>query len=237
MNILYTACVMLFSLTLMGCDQAQSIANQDISNNAEIQKLVADPAQLTQMYGEVVHEGRVAEHVKIGGVKMSPDIMALNIVVPDKRDPMILSFICDRRMEAWALSHTLTKDGQGPKDVTEISILNYRKGLTTIREADETNPIWSTANGDNNIATGLMAITKLDPNSTVAIVLDRQGEDGYYDGEVWSYLLPVSQVTEQLKLVDLSICMKSALPANESPEIMYTSMDDVRKAAKAGQLR
>lgn len=237
MKIIYTVMVVFFSMVLMGCEQAQSTANQDLSNNMEVQKLISDPAQLTQMYGDVIHEGKVAEHVKIASVKLSPDAMAVNIVVADKYDPMILSFICDRRMGSWGLSHTLTKNGQEPSEATEISILNYREGLTEIREADETHPIWSTANGDTNIATGLTRITKLDPKSTVAIVLDRQGEDGYYDGEVWSYLLPVSQVVDRLKVIDLSICAKASLAEGESPEIIYTSIDDVRKAAKATQLR
>lgn len=233
MKKIYFAFIMVLSFVLIGCNKDDTNApNRDISQSEAVQKELNNPEQLDQLYGQVVHHGKVANVVKMQGVKMSPDMMAVNIVVPDKQDPMILSFLCDRRIGGWALSHSLNKDGMKPEGVTEISIMNYREGLTDIREGDEAAPIWSTANGDTNIAVGLMRIARLDPKSTVAIVLDRQKEDGYYDGEVWSYLLPVSQVASELKLIDLSICTKSPLPADESPEIIYTSIEEIRAAAR-----
>lgn len=237
MKKMYLIVVMVLGFMLAGCEKDEvRNPNRDVSNNSEVRKAFNDPAQMEQMYGKVIHEGKVASKVMVQGIKMSPTTAGVNLVVPDKANPMIISLICDSRMGTWAISHSLTVNGQAPREATEVSIMNYPNGITQIREADDTSPVFSTSNGDINIAEGLLKIAKLDPNSTVAIVLDRQGADGYYEGEAWSYLMPVGLLAEQLQRINLDICLKSPLQPDESPEIVYTSIDDIRKAAAKSSL-
>lgn len=237
MKKLFTIVMLMVVATLAGCDNKEigTGTNQDLTKAAKVIKYINSDNDINESYGKVVHNGKLANKVIVQGIQITPDMAGVNLVAGTRKDPMIISFICDSRAHMWGMTHNITVDGKEPEGVTEISIMNYREGLTEIREVDEEKPVFSTANGDTNIAEGLKRIGKLDPDSTVAIVLDREASDGYYDGVAWSFLMKVEDVVDGLRNVNLDVCSRSALPKDVSPEIIYTSTEQLRQGAKAMQ--
>jgi hypothetical protein len=221
--------VVISAFLISGCWEANKEigagSNKDYS--ASFEKHQAE--YTADVYGDVIHHGKLANKLTVIGFDLGPSISGVHIINRDKVDPMLITFVCDSRAGEWGVSHTLKdENGVGATDGEEISIMNYRKGVTDIREADERGVIFSTANGDGNLSKGLKAIGKLDPDSTVAFVIDKLAPDGTYVGYAWSRLINAKELATELKKVNLTNCDKATISAGDSPDIEYHSVEELR---------
>ena len=108
--------------------------------------------------------------------------------------------------------------------------MNYKKGLTEIREADDAvTPVFSTAEGNTDIHSALVKLGKLDQDSYITFTVEELGADQYSHSIGWSPLFRVGDVVNGLKKVDLSSC-KGAQP-DPNQYVAFTSNEDIRKAA------
>lgn len=225
--------VLTMSFILAGCwdKESKEIGGGTNDNKSSLFTKNISEADMDDAYGPVIHHAVIGKSLIIQGVDMGASISAVNII--DKSsNPSLLSIACDSRAGAWAVTHTYTDvNGQPATQGTDFAIMNYREGLTNIREVDERGVVFSTADGDTNIVKGLKKLTSLDPKSTVAFVIDRQDQNGEAVGYAWSPLFKVEDVIDGLKKIDLSNCARATSETTEPPEIIYHSIQELRELA------
>lgn len=204
--------------------------NTDLTNT-DLVKSTFDNNAKAEAFGKVLHEGVVAKDVLIQGNKIDDGITSINIISKGK-NPSIVTLVCESRSDTWAVAHnTYRADGTGVSDATDMSIMNYPKGVTTIREIDESrDPIFSTANGDKQIYQGLLKLQDLDPESTVAFTFEKQSAEGYSETEGWSALYKVKDIVKGLSKVALYDCKKASIDG-VGLEVQFVSNDQLRALA------
>lgn len=183
-----------FVFLLVGCDSSDS-SDVDLTKNQKAQSIIAE--QEVNSYGEIVHHGVVATELLIKRVKITADAHGYAFVLTDdKKNKTIVSLICDLRTNAAGFTHTIKNDeNYVPKGDFEISIMKYRPTVKDIREADDdTDPLFSTANGDTDFFSKLDEIKKLPDDTVLAFVIDKEDSEGYYNGIAWSPLFTVKQL-------------------------------------------
>lgn len=180
-------------------------------------------------YGDVVHSGTLATRPVISAARMADGVTAVYFINKDKVEPSVITLICTGRHRDWSVAHNVVDElGQGVGEATEISIMNYRKGVIDIRESDEVEkPVFSTAEGDMYIIGGLRNITKLDPESTIAFTLETVDDLGHSTTRGWSALFRVKDVVAGLKEVDLTDCEEAEI-GEYGVEIHYRSTEEIR---------
>lgn len=212
-----------------GEDEIGNGKNKDYSDIAAVSDAVAKESY----YGAILHHGKLASKPIINGAKVADGVTAVYFVNRDREVPSVIALVCEGRTNTWAIWHnTLDQDGQALDYATDVSIMNYRKGVVDIREKDETNPpVISTANGDMYVIEGLKKLIKLDPESTIAFTLETQNEVGESTTRGWSALYKVKDVVAALKKVDLNDCSKAEVGA-DGIEIQYQSTEEIKAAGR-----
>lgn len=222
------------AMTMTACNDEIGGGKNQGANKTQAE-YVRDPSTAEQLYGEVVHRATVApsEKVKILGQDLTADLSIVNIMVKGtvQNPGTMVILACDRRTQTWAFASNIYQDnGQGTENATEFSIMNYKKGLTEIRAADDAvTPFFSTAEGNTDIHSALVKLGKLDPESYITFTVEEVGDDQYSHSIGWSPLFKVDDIVKGLKKVDLSAC-KGAEP-DPTQVVAFTSNEDIRKAA------
>lgn len=231
MNKLFKVIALMVLVTLVGCNDNTAMGegtNKDrTARTAEL-----TPAQMDEAYGEVVHRGTIATKAVIEGNKLSEGVTSV-VFVNRNTQPSLVTFVCENRGNNWGVVHNTLSENGAVTDATEMSIMNYAKGVKDIREVDDSaNPVFSTANGDTNIYNGLMAIGKLDPESTIAFTFEKRDNEGNSITEGWSALFVVKDVVKALRSVNLADCKNAEIDPEQGPEIQYYSTSQLRAMAK-----
>lgn len=189
--------MVIFTFLLAGCDNKND--EVDLSGNKQVKSEVSKYTEVNP-YGEVLHHGDIAKKVVVKNMKMSDDIFATTIGVFGNKGKSGVSLICDLRSNATGIAHNIKNDdGYYPHGNMEISIMQYRPGVTDIRTADEDqDPVFSTANGDDEFLNGLAKAASLPKDTVLAFVIDKGDDDGVYHGIAWSPLFTVEQLVAAL---------------------------------------
>lgn len=216
---------------LVGCD------NKEIGEGSN-QKTSGHLSE--ENYGPIINKGIRVSDIKVIGRQLGDTGAAIDILDVNIEHPEMVTFVCDSRAGDWGLAHNINQPDGTPanlNDDSEIAIINYPAGTKDIRLYDKETVVFSTAQGDVDIAVGLKAIGKLDPNSVIAFVIDKE-QDGKTElaPYAWSHLYKVKDLISGLKKVDLSICSKSVLDENTPTMVQYTDPAHLIKLIKSGKL-
>lgn len=206
--------------------------NTDISQTAYVKSNLTEEAR-EKTFGKVLHKGVISKDVIIQGVRIDAGITAINFISRTK-PVSIVTLACESRSDSWDVAHnTYDAQGDGVEDATSVSIMNYPKGVSDIRELDEVRgPVFSTANGDEEIYKALLSLKDLDPESTVAFTFETEDAVGEAHAVGWSALFKVKDVVAGLKKVDLQDCKKAVLPQG-GLDIQFMSNESLRAIAAA----
>jgi hypothetical protein len=194
------SCIMLVVVFLLvGCDKSDD-GQVDLSKNAKVQsQLDAD-----KFYGKVLHKGVMADQLTVKNFKFQENLFGYTVGLKGKdTKPAAVVFVCDLRMKGAAISYSIVNDeGYVPKGKVDISIMEYGKDVTDIREADENrDPVFSTANGDNDYLAGLHKAASLPGDTILAFVIDKGTEDNMVEGIAWSPLFTAKQLDKAMSKV------------------------------------
>lgn len=186
--------VLMFTVFLLvGCDKKNE--EIDMSNNPAVKQELSKYSE-SDSYGEILHHGDIAKKIVIKNTKLGENVYTFAIgLISDSRKEGI-ALVCDIRSNEAILSHNIKNDeGHIPRGNLEISIMEYRPGVKDIREADEDqDPVFSTANGDDDFLKGLAKTKELPKDTVLAFVIDNPDQDGVYHGIAWSPLFTVEQL-------------------------------------------
>lgn len=193
----FIAVLMFTVFLLVGCDKKNE--EIDMSGNAQVKQNLSKYSE-SEAYGEVLHHGELAKRIGIKNVKMGDNIYTFAIGLAGDTRKEGVALVCDIRSNEAILTHNIKNDeGYIPRGNLEISIMQYRPGVKDIREADEDqDPVFSTANGDDDFLKGLTKAGKLPKDTVLAIVIDKADNDGNYHGIAWSPLFTVEQLLNAL---------------------------------------
>lgn len=207
--------------------------NKDVSSNTYFKEAVENEAAQQELYGELLHHGKVAVNPVIQGIDVSSTIGGVNFINRGtKANPgTIVGLACETRAGVWVMSHNIYDDrGNETSKATDFSIMNYRPGVTDIRESDEySGAYFSTANGDSDINKALRGLVKLNPESTIAFTVEQQDVEGYSRTIAWSPLFKVKDVLKGLKEVNLKKC-KNTEPGADGV-VQFISTDSLMEEA------
>lgn len=233
--------VVVMSLALVACKEDKNTIDMTDPkygvNVAEVKE---------EMYGPVISQPGVAVKPKIARGTMGDGISMIMIASRNPK-PQVITVMCEARTKLWGIGHTVDNmngmGGVGSYDKNEdptyaqMSIYNFRKGTTEIREQDEfIEPIMSTANGNGDIYGTLKALDKLDRESVIAFAFELPDAEGKAYVHGWSQLYKVGDVVDGLNKLDLSDCAGTRMET-EVPEIHYTPVSEMMEAARAMQER
>lgn len=208
MKKLFTVFAVIFVFLLVGCDKNTEV---DMNNSP---KLKAEMGKVSpaEVYGEVIHKGVYASKTIVKNMKASDDIYSLAVGMLDGKERYVVVYTCDLRSNASVITVNI-KDSNG-HDVqgnVELSIMKYRPGVTDIRESDdEQDPVFSTANGDEDYLGALDIIKKLPKDTVIGFTVDAEREDGSFQSAAWSPLFTVKQFLDALPS-DMSKCVGTKL--------------------------
>lgn len=193
----FMAVLMFAVFLLVGCDKKNE--EIDMSDNVQVKQNLSKYSE-SEAYGEVLHHGEFAKKIGVKNVKINDNIYTFAIGLANDTRKEGVALICDIRSNEVVLSHNIKNDeGYVPHGNLELSIMSYRPGVKDIREADEDqDPVFSTANGDDDFLKGLAKAGKLPKDTVLAIVIDKADNDGNYHGIAWSPLFTVEQLLSAL---------------------------------------
>lgn len=190
--------VLIFTVFLLaGCDKKNE--EIDMSGNPAVKQQLSKYSE-SDSYGEVLHHGDIAKKIGIKNAKMGENLYTFAIGLASDTRKEGVALVCDVRSNEVILTHNIKNDeGYIPRGNLEISIMKYRPGVKDIREADEDqDPVFSTANGDDDFLGGLTRAGKLPKDTVLAFVIDKPDQDGNYHGIAWSPLFTVGQLLSAL---------------------------------------
>lgn len=197
MKKLFVAVLMFTVFLLVGCDKKNE--EDDLSKNVLVKQELSKYSE-SDSYGEVLHHGDVAKKIGIKNAKMGENVYTFGIgLISDTRREGV-ALVCDIRSNEVVLSYNIKDDeGNIPRGDLGLSIMKYRPGVKDIREADENqDPVFSTANGDDDFLKGLAKAGEYPKDTVLAIVIDKADQDGVYHGIAWSPLFTVKQLLSAL---------------------------------------
>lgn len=205
--------VFLVSLVVMlaGCNDEIG-GGKNEQPTAQVTKTMSNAEAATELYGPVIHSGEVAPSsiVMVMGQDINESLSLISILTRGTKGKPGTAFMlaCDTRDGTYALGGNIYQpDGQGTASAQDIAIMNFPKGRTEIREADDNKRAYfSTAEGDTDILGALKGLKKLDPESTIVFVTEETKEDGFRYSTGWSPMFKVKDVIAGLKKVDLGKC-------------------------------
>lgn len=205
--------VILVSLVVMlaGCNDEIG-EGKNVGPNTQQQEILREPSTAEDLYGPVMHKGKVApsELVMVSGQDITNELTFISILTRGTKSKPGTAFMlmCDKRGGEMGMgSNIYTPTGQSTERALDIAIMNFKPGLTEIRETDDMKRAYfSTAEGDRDIIGALKGLAKLDPESTITFVTEETKDDGYRYSTGWSPMFKVKDVVAGLKKVDLSKC-------------------------------
>lgn len=197
MKKLFVVIMMFVTFLLVGCDNKNE--EVDLSNNKTVKKELSKYSE-SDSYGEIVHRGELANKVVVKNLRMGDNVYALGVGLVGNKKSEVVSLICDVRSNEVGLTYNIKNDeGYIPRGHLELSIMQYRPGVTDIREADESqDPVFSTANGDTEFLKGLAKAAALPKDTVLALVIDKSDDQGNYNGIAWSPLFTAGQLLAAL---------------------------------------
>jgi len=182
-------------VVLSGCDKDSDYI--DLSKQAE--KSGVDDS----LYGQVLHTPSIAKFVWGKKFKFTNDVYGYGLAfgVDKQKSVAVVTVVCDIRERAAGISYYIKNDANVvPKGDVEISLMDFRSGIKDIREADDSrDPIFSTAEGDDDIQAALHKAAELPVDTNLAFVIDGRNIDGSYIGIAWSPLFTAGQLKDTLR--------------------------------------
>lgn len=186
-------------VVLAGCDRDDGYV--------DLSKKAAENGVDESLYGEVLHTPSVAKFVWGKKFKFTKDVYGYGLAfgIDKQKSVAVITVVCDIRERAAGISYYIKNDANVvPKGDVEISLMDFRSGIKDIREADDNrDPIFSTAEGDDDIQAALHKAADLPTDTNLAFVIDGRNIDGSYMGVAWSPLFTSGQLKETLKQIPI----------------------------------
>lgn len=184
---------------LVGCDDNGGF-DKDVSGDANVAAAVR---------GEVLHKVDYAQKVTVKSVKLADGIYSFGIAMKSPvRQPQLIAFTCAVDANAAGIAHSiLDEQGRAISEVSTISIMKYRKGITEVTELDEgSDPLFSTANGDSDFIGAMNNLKKLDKDTPVAFTIETPDEEGYAETKGWSIVVKAGELYNAWKDAPTQAC-------------------------------
>lgn len=214
------------ALALSACnDEPKEI---DFSNNDYVKSEMSQA--MTEMsgtdYGPIVK----ATKVKMGNVRLSPEIVTISLAMKhqSRKFPTTLTFICVTDAQAVGFGHNIyNNSGRLANNATDFSFSVYPAHATRMTDRDDVLGMkFSSSDGHDDVIGALKGLNKTADKDMIIFSVDAAAEEEEYSTSVGhSFAITGAQWKEAVKNVNFNACMGSKLAIDEQFIEAYSDED------------